>query len=447
MRWLAVACVVMIAAVAMAREPVTPVDDADAQILEAFLDHTVSLGNKCTPEQMAQFAAQPEDITWQASRYIRMALLAYWLTGDEQYLDMFVSRADALCDQIETDSDGFRGWYGLPLELFRHPEHPDRELDVMLTSFVMAGLFAEFAATVDEEDLRNKYGAKRNEYMDLAAEMVEKWHERGSYRDLGSTGAVYTTHPDLKPIKANLTQPHNKHSKILRALVKMYRASGEDKYLRRAIKLGTRFKHCLTLVEHRYRWNYLDPSGAWDLHPEKPNQWKHWIGPEHRGGYYSLSVRQAVAMYELGLVFDRTDMDRFARTQVQVCWNGSFEDPQWVNVDGQKKNGQTYLCPWLAPFDDQINRLAHSTWSQKQRFENRNHSWQGGPVAAEYLESKYLLYPEWSSGEPAETRVVEPFLADPDNAALVQALSFTLTPETSYTAPKTPSQMDPMPGA
>ncbi|MFP3903761.1 MAG: hypothetical protein ACLFWB_05905 [Armatimonadota bacterium] len=446
MKPLAVVLICLLPVLPLCREPVQPADDTDTQIIEAFLGHTDGVGGHCTPERMARFASQPEDITWQASRYINMALVAYKLTGDTQYLDMFVTRTDALLQQLETGPDGFRGWYGLPLQLFRHPDHPDRQVDVMLTSFVMAGLVAEFAATVDEDGLSAEYGPRLVEYLELAAELVEKWHARGCYHDLGTTGAVYTTHPDLKPVKGDLTQPHNKHSKILRALVHMYAATGDDSYMRRAVKLGTRFKHCLTLVGDRYRWNYLDPAGAWDLHPEKPNQWKHWIGPEHRGGYYNLSVKQGVMMYQLGLIFDRTDMDRFARTQTEVCWNGSFDNPQWVNVDGQEKQGQTYLCSWLAPFDERINRLAHETFSQEQRHENRGHSWQGGTVASEYLESKYLLYPKWSDGQPSETDVVADFLADPENAAFVEHLDFTVTPETSYTAPATPAQMTPMPG-
>ena len=49
--------------------------------------------------------------------------------------------------------------------------------------------------------------------------LARKWTVRGNYVDLGRGGAVYRTHFDLRDVKADLTEPHNKHSKIARALL------------------------------------------------------------------------------------------------------------------------------------------------------------------------------------------------------------------------------------
>jgi hypothetical protein len=35
----------------------------------------------------------------------------------------------------------------------------------------------------------------------------------------------------------------------------------------------------------------------------------------------------AEALYDHGVVFDRTDIDRFLATQIGVCWNGSCDAP------------------------------------------------------------------------------------------------------------------------
>ena len=294
-------------------EPPTVTDPSDRRVLDAFLAHAETAGARCTPERMARFASQPEDITWQGSRYIKMALAAYRLTGKAKYLDMFVQRMDTLCQCLKTGPDGFRGFYGLPLKLFRHPGHPNRQADVMLTSFVVAGLMADFARAAQANDaLKAKYAKAAERYLDVAENhLVKKWDARGRYKDLGDDGAVYITHADLKPVKASLTQPHNKHSKIAKALISLHAATGNDAHLVKAIKLGTRFKRSLTRVGGHYKWNYWDPAGAWDIDPANRAKWKHWIGAEHRGGYYSLSLAQAVRLYELGLVFDRTDIDRF----------------------------------------------------------------------------------------------------------------------------------------
>lgn len=428
-------------------KPPDIVDPADQEILQAFLRHVERSAAYCTPERMARFAAQPEDITWQGSRYIKMALLAYKLTDDTKYLDMFVERTDTLCDCLEEGPDRFRGWYGLPLDLFRHPDHPEREVDVILTSFVMAGLMADFGGIVrGNEALGEAYGDAAARYLALAEEhLVRKWDVRGNCKDLGQTGAVYITQRDLKSTKGHLTQPHNKHSKIIRALVSMYLATGRDEHLTKAVKLGTRFKHCLTRVGDRYRWNYWDPSGAWDIDPGDPGKWKHWIGAEHRAGYYSLSASQAVLLYEYGLVFDKADIDRFVKTQTTVCWNGDLEEPRWARVDG-KDSDAPYLCGWLAPFDERIFRMAYGPPAQASRLAGKDHPWQGGPVAMEYLEFKYLIYPDWKSAGSSQAERVAPFLAKRENRALVEGLAFNIEAN-GYGAPTDPARMRPMPGA
>lgn len=447
---LAILLAVALCTLAGCADPPEITDETDQAILQAFLGKVESSAAYCTPERMARFASQPEDITWQASLYLKMPLVAYQLTEDTRYLDMFIERTDTLCDQLREGPDGFLGWYGIAYELFRHPDHPRRAVDVLITSFTVAGLMADFAQIVrGDEALAEAYAGAADRYLDLAeTHLIKKWEARGCYRNLGPKGAVYLFHPDLKPTKALLTEPHNKHAKCIRSLLSLYRATGKDDYLVKAIRLGTRFKHCLTLVEDRYRWNYLDPAGAWDIHPEDPNRWKHWIGPEHTGGYYSLSLMQAVLLYECGLVFDRTDLDRFLKTQTTVCWNGDLEDPQWANVDGEP--GETpapYLCSWLAPFDERVYQLAFEGSAQQERFDRRDHPWQGGPVACGWLQLKYLICPGWRSGEPMETDWTEPFLAKQENAALVESLAFEVTQENSYQAPATPAEMAPTPAA
>ncbi|MGQ9731308.1 MAG: hypothetical protein ACUVX8_08515 [Candidatus Zipacnadales bacterium] len=428
--------------------PAEIADARDREILAAFLEHVEGAARYCTPERMQQYAAQPEDITWVGSRYLAMSLVAYELTEEPRYLDMTVERLDTLLSCLTTGPDGFQGWLGLPLELFRDPEHPDRHLDCQLTDFVMTGMIADFARIIRADPgLQATYGPKATQYLALAENhLVRKWDVRGNYRDLGDMGAVYVTETGLKPTKAELTQPNNKHTKIILALLSLYAATGRDEYAIKALKLGTRFKRTLTLVDGRYQWNYWNPAGAWDIDPTDPSKWKHWIGAEHRAGYYNLSVEQAVVLYEHGLVFDRTDIDRFVRTQLEICWNGDTENPAWFRTDGRPADeGHVYLSMDLAPFDQRIYDLAFGPRAQASRLGAKDHPWQGGPVAMEWLKAKYLTYPRWKTGEPAETATMQPFLSKPENHALVERLAFTVEPP-GYQPPLTPAAMKPMPG-
>ncbi|MFC1717488.1 hypothetical protein ACFL6S_27755 [Candidatus Poribacteria bacterium] len=422
-------------------DAVPTMDTADREILAAYLEHVESSARYCTPERLAEFANQPEDITWQASQYIKMPLIAHKLTAETKYLDMFVERMDNLYGCLEQGADGFMGWYGVPLDLFRHPEYPDRQVDVMLTSFEVSGLMADFVQVVqNNEALKERYSETAQRYLALVEDhLIKKWDARGRYKDLGEAGAVYITHADLKPVKASLTQPHNKHSKIIQALLSVYAATGKDEYLVKAIKLGTRFKRCLTLADGRYQWNYWDPAGEWDIDPENPSRWKHWIGAEHRSGYYSSSLSQAVVLYENELIFSRTDIDRFVKTQTEVCWNGDLDNPKWARVDG-KPSESSYLCSWLAPFDESVYKMAYGESAQRRRLEAKDHSWQGGPVASGYLEFKHLIYPRWKSEEPSENAATQFLSSYQENREWLMRLAFQVE-EPGYKAPMSPAQM------
>jgi hypothetical protein len=413
-------------------------DASDEPVVEAFLRHVEGSAAHCTPERLAEFAAQPEDIVWQASKYIRMPYVAYLLTGDVEHLHDFAARLGALYDELEPGPDGFLGWYGLPLDLFRHPAHPDRRSDVMLTSFVVAGLTAEFAMAIrDGGELEARHGGIAGRYVGIASRhLVAKWDARDRYRDLGAGGAVYITNDRLAPLKASLTQPHNKHSKIISALVKLHAATGDDEYLEKAVALGTRFKRSLTLADGRYAWNYWDPAGEWDARVDDHGRWKHWIGAEHRGGYYSLSASQAVFLYEHGLVFNDEDIARLLRTQLEVCWNGDVADPKWSRVNGEAMD-QAYLCSTLAAYDDTLRELAFGSAATARRVAQRDHSWHGGVVAGDWLETKYINLPRWAGDGPSEAGATASYRSSERGRASLSQLAYEVR-DRGYAAPESP---------
>ena len=428
----------VLATLLSASRPAVPMQPEDGPVVEAFLAHVEASAAQCTPERLAEFARQPEDIVWQASKYIRMPYVAYRLTGDTGYVDEFAARLGALYDELEPGPDGFLGWYGLPLDLFRHPDHPDRPSDVILTSFVVAGLAAEFALAVrDGGELEARHGGDAARYLNITTRhLVAKWDARGRYRELGPRGAVYITNERLAPVKADLTQPHNKHGKIGAALVKLYAATGDDAYLTKAVKLGTRYKRCLTLADGRYMWNYWDPAGEWDVRVDDHGRWKHWIGAEHRGGYYSLSASQAVMLYEHGLVFDEADIARFLRTQLEVCWNGDIADPGWSRVDGEAMD-QPYVCSALAAYDASLRELAFGRAASARRVEQREHGWNGGVVAGDWLEMKYITVPRWSSAGSSDAQVTESYRSSEVGAAVLAELAPDVV-SGGYSAPVAP---------
>jgi hypothetical protein len=422
---------------------VTMEDADDELILEKFLEHAAGLPSSLTESYCASQTVQPEDIKWVVVPQIRMALVSYKLTADSQYLDIFVQVMDNLQASLTEGPDGYLGWYGKALDLFQSPENPD--VDVIITSFGVADLIAQFVQIVQcDETLAATYAAQITDYLDLAENhLVPKWEARGNVVDLATTGVIFRTHEDLRVDKGHLTQPHNKHSIILHGYANLYGATGKGAYMDRVVQVGTRYKQSLTLQDGHYEWDYWDPAGAWDVHPDEPTEWKHWIGTEHTGGYYSLTLSQAVLLYHLGIVMTQEDLDRFLKTQLEVAWNSDVSAPEWHRVDGSAPGSGEYISAALAPFSSLVEQYVFHGAKQAERVANADHSWGGGPVAAGYLEGKYWVLPH-AAGQAMYTAFGDRFRGSTDGAALLDNLELQVT-GVGYEAPPTPADWPGMP--
>lgn len=440
---------------AWAADPIRVADPKDRVIVDGFLKQAAKVPEEITPEYCKQMAEEDaegtEAYTWRIMPYLRMPLTAYQITRDPRHLEIFVQTFENMRSALTTGPDGFLGWYGKADPDYRDPNDPDRRVDAVISSFSTAETVCTFLTLVAEDAaLSRKYAKQRAEYLDLIENhLVRKHDARGDYVDLGGAGAIYRTPPvGLKPTSARLTLPHNKHSIIIRGLLALYRVTGKDEYMQKAIKLGTRFKHCLTLKDGHYEWNYWDPAGPWDISPQDPARWKHWIGPEHRGGYYSSSLSQAVLLYQHALVFGKEDIERFVRTQLEMCWNRDFDHPQWSRVDGTRPPEYTqgeYISSALAPFSDKVAEYLFTGARQEERIRNSGESWQGGPVTNGWLRAKLIDYPAARRARQPHLDLGKRFLASPGNQTFAASLGFEVRPP-GYAAPLSPAAMTPMPG-
>lgn len=441
------ALVVATASIAIARPPLVS-DAKDKQIVEGFCRHAAAMPRRLSADYCRTLAADnSEGYCWLICPQWSMLLTAYEMTGDAAYLDHFVAVWKNMQSALSKGPDGYLGWYGKALGIFRDPKDPGRKVDVVITSFRVVRTLCRFLELIAaEEPLAAKYAAARASVVPLMTDhLVKKWFARTCFVDLGATGMIVRSRAGLRDTKARLTHPHNKHSKVAQAMLALYRVTGRDEYMAAAVKLGTRFKRCLTLRDGHYEWNYWDPAGAWDVHPGKAGQWKHWIGREHRGGYYSLSLSQAVALYHHGVVFDRTDIDRFLKTQLAMCWNGDVAQPVWYRVDRSRgKQSGAYMCPALAPFDKRIAAYLYGPAQQAERLARMSHSWQGGPVASGYIHGKFLQMPKAAGGRAIYARFGRTFAAKAANRNLLESLRFRVAGR-GYQAPSTPAALNPMP--
>jgi len=127
-------------------------------------------------------------------------------------------------------------------------------------------------------------------------------------------------------LKAGL--PFNQQNALGRTLVAMYLATGKEDYRRRAEMLARYFKNRLKLQDDRYVWDY------W---PQRP-------GAEDTS-HASINVDFAFQCYRAGIVFDETDMKRFAATLRHITLPDGFSD----FIDGKMVKGSglgRYIGGW-----------------------------------------------------------------------------------------------------
>jgi hypothetical protein len=435
----------MSASAALGREAVKVGDPTDEAILNAFLKHAERAALMLTKGTAATYAADKvEQITWELTPQLDMALTAYELTGNTKFLDIYLEAMDNLRSALTKGPNDLLDWYGKLSANLVHPERPDQKLPHDLAALVVSGQIAQFVELTDEKpELKKKYEKQRAELLDLAENhLLKQWQPH--FIDLGRNGGIHRHHPDLVPHRARMTYSHSKQGRVVQTMLAMYRATGKDEYMQTAVKLGTRFKRCLTLRDGRYVWNHWDPAGQWDVHPTDAAKWKHWMGTESGGGDYAGSVAMAVALYHHGVVFTRDDIERFLKTQTELVWNGSADSPQWFRFDVARVSEQSYMAASLAPLNEKVAQYCFAGQRQNERQEHANHGWRGGPLAVGYLRGKYLTQEAARDGKQIHASFGEKFRQKEENRKLLESLEFRVT-DTGYSAPLTPRAMRDMP--
>ncbi|MBC8096517.1 MAG: hypothetical protein H7Y43_11965 [Akkermansiaceae bacterium] len=374
---------------------------------------------------------------------MQMLLTAFELTGDPSHLREFAARFDDLRSTLVKDKDGLLGWAGKPIEPLRDPAKPDVVINEIQTDFRAVGVVALFLELVErDDDLKKEFASLRKDYLDLLENhLIRRWDN--SYSDLGDKGAIYRWNPDYIPNKANLTLAHEKQANMIDGYLNLYRVTKNPLYLQRAAKLGTWLKKCLGLVEGHYVWSYWDPAGAWDISPQDPAKWKHWVGKEPKAQWYAATVGSALALYHHGVVFDKQDVARFVKTQMEVCWNRDLDNPAFFTCDGKPaKEGERFIAPSLAPFEDQVAGFLYTGKRQDERVQKSADAWQGGVLAGQWLRGKYLELPAVKAREQSYLASTKDFLARPENQVFLKSLQFEVTTP-GYSTPPTPAQMTP----
>lgn len=301
-----------------------------------------------------------EQFTWHAAYNSHSFLTAYEASGatDPSYLEAAQKYYDWSIEKVvSNDPDGFPGTIGAGIGEDIAQSAIDAIADTLVGDANIAWPLVEFAEHIKAKpELRERFGKRADDYVALATRMIwDKWNARGCYYQDSHGFGSYHTH-DKAIDKADrskwVERPNvvsdnlNKHYKAGMVLLGLYHLTGKTEYRDRVVAIFSRAKAMFRLLpdEDRIVWNFWMPHGPYDIDGTTP---KSWVGVHpSRPGYQVFEASAFVSVYDSGLVFERSDIERIVRTNAWMIANGL------QNADGTAKAGAIWGA--LARFDEGI---------------------------------------------------------------------------------------------
>jgi hypothetical protein len=286
-----------------------------------------------------------EGFCWHAAHAADDFVTGYLAYNDTAWLDQGVKYFDWLVGLMATAPDGYQGWIG--------PFIYDKKVwcDVHVGDAILFNPMLRFSEVVLKDDaLKEKYGEVAQKYVSLAKKhLIEKWDVRGTWHEDGPYGSYASWNQYLEPgdlsewrdieiLKSTLSLPFNKQFDMGIASLRLWRMTGEASYRDRAERIFRLMKSRIRLAGDHIVWNYWEPTGVWDV---EGNRLRHWVNVHPYRNYQAGELDNIVEAYHSGIVFDRVDIERMVRTNLDVMWNGDAENPKWRNSDARGE--------WKAP--------------------------------------------------------------------------------------------------
>jgi hypothetical protein len=313
-----------------------------------------------------------EEIGWLISPFLNGFYYGYKATGDVAWVGRLADWADSWIRRGTKEPDGFIGWPkggtgGLVSEDF---------LTDSLLGEAMG--FRPLVLMADEirktPMLKAKFGVQADHWLELAAQVFDKWDQRGCWREARDGGVWVVpgfgidretgkwTSGYARRHEDGFSNPANKQNHIARWLIAMSDVTGKPVYRQRAERWWRTMKSRIrTREDGKYLvWNYWDPAGPWDYKPDGSP--RHWVGVHPNGGYYAIDAEGIVTAFEHGLVFTRADLEGLIATNRDFMWNHELTNARFQRIDGGQpdprwKNSPGLLWTPLIPYDETLRKI------------------------------------------------------------------------------------------
>lgn len=322
---------------------------------------------------------------WNAQIGAHDIITGYEATGDVRWLEEASVYFDFLISKLKKDPDGYEGWIGKTIWSDGRADHEKYRANSKVGDAILLQPMLQFAeiVLVRQPDLKERFGAKAQAYVDLATRIGwESWNRRGVYyRDAAGFGSY---HINARFIDAETWKwvpapmnPHsenlNKHSAMAIVMLRLWRITGKEEYRVRAEEIFARLKNLFRYFpeEDRVVWNFWMPHAPYDILNGKVDGWIA-VHPK-RGSYQADEVARMVEAYDSGIVFDQADLERIIRTNHYML--ASQSNGKYRGADGVAEAGALWAS--LARFDekirDAVTRKYANPTSAKERIARTYH--------------------------------------------------------------------------
>ncbi len=270
--------------------------------------------------------------------YIMMSFVEmYKATRDLFFLDKMVQHADAVFanrDDVKGRVDMIRnkimpawgsGTYGVTW--FVYLSH---------NGMISYPIAAFCRIVLEDPELHPRYQTKANEYLVKIRQTLDCFDD--NWREVGDRGYYLSPHVSGIP-------PFNGMIALGRAIIEAWLASGDAKYLNRAERLSRYLKSHLRIGAHdSYNWYYGEDYPT-------PEDISHG----------AIEADFAALAYRNGIVFTRQDIERFARTLVDVVQQPDGTMARCVDGSGSDPAMRTATSRWtdMTQVDSRVYDLAY----------------------------------------------------------------------------------------
>lgn len=198
-------------------------------------------------------------------------------------------------------------------------------------------------AVMKDPKLQPEFGAAAQKYLEFITRNFLLKHEQ-HWLDRGEGSGAWRFMPLITDRYPNRIMPHNQFLASARAFLVLQDLPGADPLLKtRTAQMAQYFRRHLHEQDAAYVWHY------WD--------WIEGGAPGNSGwedtSHGAIDISFAVEAARRGVVFTAADMQRFARTYLDLMWNGDAQNPLLgpsCATKGDKFSAATHdwvlLCEW-----------------------------------------------------------------------------------------------------